>query len=147
MAVAVEELESLVGTRFPGGTYTIERWENILLSDVMASEPLPDDVAHPAYLFHMPLAGVGVTIADMFRLCRAESDEAVRAGEYGCDLYRPLRVGSTYRMSGGIVGAERKQRRRGGLMDFVTFQIDVRDDADGEPVATTTSTWILLRSS
>ena len=147
MAVAVEELESLVGTRFPGGTYTIERWENILLSDVMASEPLPDDVAHPAYLFHMPLAGVGMTIADMFRLCRAESDEAVRAGEYRWDLYRPLRVGSTYRMSGGIVGAERKQGRRGGLMDFVTFQIDVRDDADGEPVATTTSTWILLRSS
>ena len=147
MAVAVEELEGLVGTRFPGGTFTIERWENTLLSDVMASEPLPDDLAHPGYLFHMPLAGVGVTIADMFRLCRAESDEAVRAGEYRWDLYRPLRVGSTYRMSGGIVGAERKQGRRGGLMDFVTFQIDVRDDADGERVATTTSTWILLRSS
>ena len=140
-------MQGLVGQRFPGGTYTIEHWENVLLSDVMGVEPLPDGIAHPSFLFHAPLAGVGVAIGDIFELCQAESEDAVRAGEYRWQLHRPLRVGATYRMSGGFVGAERKQGRRGGLMDAVTFRIDVHDDASGEHVATVFNTWLFLRSS
>jgi len=147
VAVAVEEIQGLVGTQFPGGSFTIEHWENVLLSDVMGVEPLPDDLAHPAYLFHLPLAGVGMTIKGLFELFQAESDEAVRAGEYRWEIHRPLRVGSTYRLEGGVVGAERKNGRQAGLMDLVTFRIDVSDAADGEPVASTTSTWILLRTT
>ena len=139
-------MQGLVGRPFPGGTFTIEPWENVLLSDVMGVDPLPDGIAHPAYLFHAPLAGAGVRISDIFELCHAESEEAVRAGEYRWVLHRPLRVGSTYRMSGGFVGVERKQGRRGGLMDVVTFEIDIRDE-DGETVASTVSSWIFLRSS
>jgi hypothetical protein len=144
--VTLEEMQGLVGRPFPGGTFTIEPWENVLLSDVMGVEPLPDGIAHPAYLFHAPLAGAGVRISDIFELCHAESEEAVRAGEYRWVLHRPLRVGSTYRMSGGFVGVERKRGRRGGLMDVVTFEIDIRDE-DGEAVASTVSSWIFLRSS
>jgi len=139
-------MQGLVGRPFPGGTFTIEPWENVLLSDVMGVDPLPDGIAHPAYLFHAPLAGAGVRISDIFELCHAESEEAVRAGEYHWVINRPLRVGTTYRMSGGFVGVERKQGRRGGLMDVVTFEIDIRDE-DGEAVASTVNTWIFLRSS
>lgn len=137
----------MVGRRFPGGTYTIEPWESFLLTDLMESEQLPDGIAHPAYLFHMPLAGVGVRVADMFEWCLAESDEAVRAGEYHWELLRPLRVGATYRFSGGITEVQRKEGRRGGLMDVVSFEIEARDEADGELAARTTSSWIFLRSS
>ena len=114
-----------MGRGFPGGTYTIEHWENVLLCDVMGVAPAPDGSAHPAYLFHAPLAGAGVQIADIFEACQAESDEAVRAGEYHWELHRPLRVGATYRMSGGYESVARKQGRRGGLMDAVTFRIDL----------------------
>ena len=144
--MTVEQMQGLVGRSFPGGTFTIEPWENILLSDVMGIEPLPDSIAHPAYLFHAPLAGVGVRIPDIFELCQAESEEAVRAGEYHWVVHRPLRVGATYRMSGGFTGFERKEGRRGGLMDMVTFEIAMHDE-DGELAATTVSTWIFLRSS
>jgi hypothetical protein len=145
MAVSIEEMQGVVGHRFPGGTYTIEPWENVLLSDVTGVPPLPDGIAHPALLFHVPLAGVGVKVADIFELCHAESDEAVRAGEYRWTLHEPLRVGVPYRMSGGFTGVERKQGRRGGLMDVVTFVIDLHDEA-GARVATVTSSWIFLRS-
>lgn len=146
IGVTIEEMQGLVGHSFPGGTFTIEPWENVLLSDVMGVPPLPDSIAHPAYLFHAPLAGSGVRISDIFELCHAESEEAVRAGEYRWVMHGPLRVGATYRMSGGFTGVERKQGRRGGLMDVVSFEIDVRDEG-GELVATTASTWIFLRSS
>lgn len=147
MAVTPEEMQALVGHRFPGGAFTIERWENVLLSDVMGVEPLPDGLAHPAYLFHAPLAGAGMRIADMFELFRAESDEAVRAGEYRWEIHRPLRVGMTYRMFGGVVGMERKASRKLGPMDVATFRIDVHDSEEGGLVASTTGTWLLLRSS
>ena len=146
IGVTIEEMQDVVGHPFPGGTYTIEPWENTLLCDVMGVPPLPDPIAHPSFLFHATLAGAGVRIPDIFELCRAESDEAVRAGEYHWVLHRPLLVGETYRMSGGITGVERKQGRRGGLMDVVSFQIDLHDEG-GEPVASTTSSWIFLRSS
>lgn len=143
--MTLQEMQGIVGRAFPGGTFTIEPWENVLLSDVMGVPPLPDGIAHPAYLFHAPLAGAGVRVGDIFELCHAESDEAVRAGEYHWEIHRPLLVGATYRMSGGYTGVERKHGRRGGLMDAVTFRIDVQDEA-GELVASTLSTWLFLRS-
>jgi hypothetical protein len=147
MAVSVEEMQALVGHRFPGGTFTIEAWENTLLSDVMGAAPLPDGLAHPAYLFHAPLAGVGMRIADMFELFKAESDEAVRAGEYHWEIHQPLRVGRTYRMSGEVVGVERKESRKLGFMDVCGFRIDAHDSESGGLAASTTSTWLVLRSS
>jgi len=139
-------MQALVGHAFPGGTFTIEPWENTLLSDVMCVEPLPDGIAHPAYLFHAPLAGVGMRIADMFVLFKAESDEAIRAGEYHWDIRQPLRVGRTYRMSGRVTGVERKESRKIGWMDVCGFQIDAHDAETGELAASTTSTWLVLRS-
>jgi hypothetical protein len=147
MTVTLEEMLDLVGFELPGGSFTIEPWENVLLSDVMCTDPLPGGVAHPAYLFHAPLAGVGMRIADMFALFKAESDEAVRAGEYHWEIRQPLRVGSTYRMSGRVVGVERKESRKLGTMDVCGFRIDAHDAATGELAASTTSTWLVLRSS
>jgi len=146
MAVPIEEMQELVGRPFPGGTFTIERWESALFDDVMMSAPLPDGLAHPAYLFHAPLAGLGLSYGDIFALCRAESDEAIRAGEYRWTVHQPLRVGHTYAMSGAITAVERKRGRRAGAMDLVTFQIDVREHRDGSAVATVVNTWIFLRS-
>ena len=142
----LEEIQATVGHRFPGGTYTIEHWENFLVSHAVQSPPLEDGVAHPAFLFNAPLAGVGITIRDIFTLCQAESDEAVRAGEYRWVLHRPLQENRTYRMSGGIDDVQRKQGRRGGLMDVVSFTIEMRDAEDDGLVATVGNTWIFLRS-
>lgn len=147
MAVSVEQMRELVGQPFPGGTFTIEPWESALFTEVMESEPLPADLAHPAYLFHAPLAGLGLSYGDIFAMCYAESDEAIRAGEYQWHVHQPLRVGRTYAMSGAITGVERKQGRRAGLMDVVTFRIDVLDVAEERPAATVVNSWIFLRSS
>ena len=142
-----EELQALVGHRFPGGTVTVEHWENVLFSDVMGVEPLPDGLVHPAALFHVPLAGSGVRIGDIFELFRAESDEAVRGGEYAWEIHRPLREETPYRAGGEVVSVERKQSRKLGPMDAVTFRFELHDDADGELVARVHATWLFLRSA
>ena len=112
----------------------------------MACERLPDGLAHPAYLFHAPLAGVGVKYGDIFDSA-TPSQEAVRAGEFIWDVHQPLRVGHTYRMSGEILGVVRKQGRRAGLMDIVTFRIDAHEVSDDSVAASATYSWIFLRSA
>lgn len=146
VTVTEAEMQALVGHRFPGGQFTIEPWENALLCEAMACPQLPNGLAHPAYLFHAPLAGAGLELHDIFALGRAESDEAIRAGEYDWTIHRPLRVGASYRMSGEFTGVQRKRGRRAGLMDVVSFRIDVYELPADEHAATVAQSWIFLRS-
>jgi hypothetical protein len=140
-----EEMQALVGHRFPGGTFTIEHWENVLLTHAAGSAPLPDGIVHPVWLFHGPIAGAGLSLRELFALFRAESDEAIRGGGYEWTLHAPLREDVTYRASGEVTGIERKVSRTLGPMDVTSFRIDVHDEAGGL-VASTMSTWLVLRS-
>ena len=137
--------QELTRQRFPGGTTTIERWENHLLCDTMGVEPLPDGLAHPAFLFHVPLRGVQLTLAEMLALGEPESEDAVRAGGYAWTLHQPLKVDTPYRCTGQVLKVERKEGRRAGVMDLMTFRIEITDDADGSPVATADTTCVFLR--
>lgn len=143
--VPLDRMTDLIGHRFPGGAYRIEHWENFLVHEALATSIGGGGLAHPAVLFHVPIAGVGVTIADVFALCEAESDEAVRAGAYVWEIDRPLREEVDYRMEGGIIAVERKAGRREGMMDLVTFRIEVIDVVSGNRDASVTNTWIFLR--
>ena len=89
-----DDVSALVGRRFPGGSYTVARWENVLLHDVVEADPAPGGLVHPIGLFHIPLAACGWTYDEIFRLCHAESAEAVRAGEYDWQIVEPLREGT-----------------------------------------------------
>lgn len=145
MPVSEETMQGIVGWRFPGGTKTIEHWENYLLTDVMLSDQLPDGMCHPAFCFSAPMGGMGITMAEFFDVCHAESAEAVRAGEYVYEIHRPLREYVEYDVRGEILGVERKRGRRAGLFDNVTFQLQLVEP-DGEPAVTVTNSWIFLRS-
>lgn len=143
---SAEAMQSIVGTRFPGGTYTVARWENVLLHDVVEMEPSPDGLVHPIGLFHIPLAACGLTYAEIFERCHAESDEAVRAGEYTWEIVEPLREGRTYDVSGEFTAAERK-RGRSGEFDKVSFRLELTDRQHGGVAARVTNSWLFLRSA
>lgn len=146
MTVAIDEINRLVGREFPGGTFTVHHWENVLLHEVVEYPLSPSGLAHPIYLFHAPLAGIGLTYGDIFELCQAESPEAVRAGEYEWEITAPFEEGHTYRMDGAFTGVERKAGKRGGLMDVVTFRITATDVDTGSQVCAVTNSWIFLRA-
>jgi hypothetical protein len=146
MAVTEQELQHLVGYRFPGGTVTIAHWENVLLADVMGVPPLPDGLVHPAALFHVTVAGGGLGIGEIFELFKAESDEAVRGGEFHWVFHDQLREATPYDASGQVVAVERKQSRKLGPMDAVTFLFQLRDHESGDLVAEARPTWLFLRA-
>jgi hypothetical protein len=147
MGVELDQMLSLVGRRFPGGTYTVQRWENVLMHDVVEMPPAAGGLVHPIGLFHVPLAACGWTYSQIFAECQAESDEAVRAGEYHWELIEPMVQDREYVVSGEFTDVERKTGRRGGVFDKVTFRLDLTDAETGHLVARVTNSWLFLRSA
>jgi len=138
-APTAEDIAGLVGHEFPGGTYTIAHWENYLLTECTGAAPLPDGLAHPVALFHVPILGAGTSIADMFALGRADSDFSIGIESYDWEIRLPLEEELPYRISGRVTAAER--RREGErLYDRIQFQFDL-EQPDGEHAARTTITW------
>ncbi len=134
---------SPLGYGFPGGTYTIAHWENWLLTDCTTAEPLPNNLAHPVALFHVPILGAGTSITELFEVCGAEGPGSVGLDGYDWEYMRPLRVGVEYRMEGGIVRWEQLVDERGNPYDSMSFSIDMFD-AEGL-AARITNTWRFRR--
>ena len=144
MAVTEQELRALVGYRFRAEG-SIAHWENVLLSDDGRAAPPPDGLVHPAALFHVTVAGGGLGIGEIFDLFRAESDEAVRGGEFHWRFEDQLREDTPYDASGEVVAVERKESRKLGFTDAVTFLFQLRDPESGELlVAEARPTWLFL---
>ena len=146
VVVEFEEMQAIVGTPFPGGTYTVERWENVALHDVVEHPLDPTGIVHPIGLFHVPLAAAGWTYREIFEICRAESDEAVRAGEYTWVLAAPMREGVAYDVSGEFTEVERKRGKRASVFDKVTFRLGLVEHESGRLAAEVTNSWLFLRS-
>jgi hypothetical protein len=141
--LAEDELHALVGHRFAGGSYTIEHWENWLLTDCTGRQPMEGDLVHPVALFHVPILGAGTSISELFRLGRASGAGSVGLESYDWEYLHPLREGVEYRIEGGIVSAERTVSEQGAIADRVAFRIEL---FDGDVlVARVTNRWIFRR--
>lgn len=140
----VAEIQALVGHRFPGGNYTIAHWENFLLTDCTGAEQLPDGLAHPVALFHMPILGAGTSIAEMFELGQAEDGVSIGIESYEWAFYQPLREEIEYRIEGEITAADRFETDD-RTYDRIQFQFDIIESGD-EPAARTIVTWHYRRS-
>lgn len=140
-----EQLDALARHRFPGGRYRIERWENWLLTDCTGREPMPDGLVHPIALFHVPILGVGTSIAELFRLGGASgAGGSVGLLGYDWEYLEPLREEVDYALRGGVVETERLESASGRLEDRVAFGIEVLDG--DQVVARVTNRWSFRRS-
>ena len=141
----VEEIRALVGHQFPGGHYTIAHWENFLLTECTGANPMPDDLAHPVALFHMPILGANTSIGEMFALGQADADSSIGIESYDWEFFQPLREAQPYRVEGTITAADR-QEHEDRVRDRIQFRFELFDDNDA-PVAATTITWLYRRGN
>lgn len=137
-------ITALAGHRFPGGDYTIAHWENFLLTECTGAELLPQGMAHPVALFHVPITGAGTSIAEMFELGQAESDLSIMIESYDWEMLLPLYEETRYNVTGSILSAQRLTNDEGKLFDRVEFCFELRDP-DDTLAARTTITWHYTR--
>lgn len=140
----VEQLESLVGRQFPGGTYAVDPWRVWLTNDVIGAPQRTDGIAHPMFCYYAAMAGLGISIDEMFNLCYASADDGPMFGECDIQQLRPLEIGATYTVRGEITGAVRKQGERTGTFDIVAFQLEVVAP-DGEVSSVVSNSFIFPR--
>ncbi|WP_028850507.1 hypothetical protein [Thermocrispum municipale] len=114
----------LIGREFPGGEYTVAPWRAWLTADTLLDDPY-DEVPHPVLAWMAGVAGWGMTWDEFFGWFDATADDGPMFGEHRTTMYRPLRMGATYRVSGRVVSAERKVGRRAGTMDIVGYELDL----------------------
>ncbi|AQA19628.1 hypothetical protein BST95_16685 [Halioglobus japonicus] len=138
------EIRALTGHQFPGGHYTIEHWENVLLTGCTGADLLPGGLAHPAALFHLPIVGSGTSIAEMFALGQAESDLSIMIESYEWEFFQPLQEEREYGEEGYIASAERHDDSEREY-DRIQFAFDV--SAQDRAVARSTVTWHYTRNT
>lgn len=139
-----QALQEIVGTRFPGGKFTIEPYEHWLMCDAVGAEPVRSGVANPMYVYYGALGGMGITLDELFAMVGATADDGVMFGEAKIESSQPLQIGSSYSVSGGITDIVRKSGKRAGVFDIVTFALDVTDDARA-PVGRSTNSFVFPR--
>ncbi len=144
MTVKETELKALVGQAFPGGRCRIAHWENFLLTEATGRGPMPDGLAHPAHLFHVPIVGAGTSIAQLFELGRAESDASITIDYYDWEYFQPLREDCEYEVRGRITEHERTRPGGGPIVDALSFLFELSDVA-GEPAARVAFRWYYWR--
>lgn len=140
------EIQAITGHRFAGGHYTIAHWENFLLTECTGAELMPDGIAHPVALFHVPIIGSGTSIAEMFALGQAESDLSITIESYDWEMFEPLREETRYAVSGSVVSAERCLDDKERIYDRIQFCFELHSPEQAL-VARTTITWHYTRNT
>lgn len=141
----LDEVGQLVGRQLPGGSFTIQPYEHWLFTDVVLSPALPPGVAHPIYAYRVAMAGMGLSIEDMFSLGMAAGPDKVMFGETDMEVRQPLLVGETYAVRGSVTGVERHAGRRAGVFDLITFRLEVVS-GEGDVAAVCTNSLVFMRS-
>lgn len=140
------DFEHLAGRRLPGGTYRLPGYESWLWADAVGAEPT-SEVAHPGMAYMIGLHGGGASIQAIFDMFGADADSGVLFGAIEMEFFAPLVSDREYLVEGEILSVKRKQGKRTGPFDLVTFRHRIRGDGgdcDGS-VATVTHTWIFPR--
>lgn len=133
-----------MGKPFPGGSYTIEPYRHWLFVDASGAEPTREGTAHPMEVYYGALAGMGLSVDELFALVSASADDGPMFGEAELEVVKPLQVGATYSVTGAIVGVTRKEGRKAGVFDIVKFRLELTDEV-GELAAVSTNSFIFPR--
>ena len=141
---AQSEISALMGHLFAGGEYTIAHWENFLLTDCTGAQLLPNGLAHPVALFHVPIIGAGTSIAEMFELGQAESDLSILIESYDWEIFTSLREETNYQVSGKIISAKRCNNEQGQSYDRIQFCFELNHNK--RLTARPTITWHYTRN-
>jgi hypothetical protein len=138
------ELAHLPGTELPEGAFTIDAEENRQLAEVLGTVPAADGTAHPAYCYIAAQRGIGLSVDDLLALADCRADEGPLLGSCELAFDAPLKVGTAYRVTGEVLSVERKQGRKTGAFDVLTFREDLVAPG-GAAAASVTNVFILPR--
>lgn len=125
--------------------FTITAEENAALCRATATEPATDGRAHPIYYYIATQLAMGKTVAGLCAACEFDVDDGPMMGSSGVRVAEPLMVGASYKVTGEIVSLVRKQSRKLGVMDVLTYRLRLHLAEGGDALVEVENVWILPR--
>ena len=136
----------VAGTSLDGSKiFTITAEENTALCRSSGVEPASDGSAHPIYYYIATQVAMGKTVAGVCETCEFDVDDGPMMGSSGVKFTEPLMVGESYKVTGEILSLVRKQSRKLGIMDVLTYRLRLHKEADGSCILETDNVWVLPR--
>ena len=132
---------SLDGTK----VFTITAEENVALCASTSVTPASDGSAHPIYYYIATQVAMGKTVAGVCETCEFDVDDGPMMGSSGVKFSEPLMVGESYKVTGEILSLVRKQSRKLGVMDVLTYRLRLHKETDGTCILETDNVWVLPR--
>jgi hypothetical protein len=132
---------SLNGTKI----FTITAEENAALCKSTGVAPATDGSAHPIYYYIATQVAMGKTVAGVCETCEFDVEDGPMMGSSGVKFSEPLKVGESYKVTGEILSLVRKQSRKLGVMDVLTYRLRLHKQSDGTCILETDNVWVLPR--
>lgn len=136
-------LEHLPGTELPAGSFMITPEEQERLVGALGREATRDD-PHPIWAYIATQRGIGIGVAELCELADFDVSDGPMLGSVELTYAAPIELGVEYTVTGEVVGIERKQGRKAGTFDILTFRERLLAPGGAE-VASATNTFILPR--
>ncbi|RMF11119.1 MAG: hypothetical protein D6763_04070 [Alphaproteobacteria bacterium] len=138
------EPRDLSSLAIPSGRYRITREINNAVCRLSRLPETSGPVANPLLFSVASLAGLGISIEDLCKLCDFDYRDAPMIGGCRVVFSRPLKVEETYEVQAELLSLERKIGKRTGVMDLLKFNV-ILVETGGEVACTITYTWVLPR--
>lgn len=143
---AVTGFEHLPGTTLSAGTFTITAREDADLRTAIEApaRSSEDENAHPIWCYFATQRGIDVSVAELCQLADFDVNDGPMLGTVELEYHAPVKIDTAYRVTGQVVGLERKVGRKTGTFDILKYSLALSTPT-GTPVASATNTFILPR--
>jgi hypothetical protein len=136
----------VAGTSLDGiKIFTISAEENAALCHSTGVEAASDGSAHPIYYYIATQVAMGKTVAGVCETCEFDVEDGPMMGSSGVKFFAQLMVGESYGVRGEILSLVRKQSRKLGVMDVLTYRLRLHRLADNICILETDNVWVLPR--
>ena len=144
--MADRALPDVVGLSLDGSTpYVITTEANRALCATMDRQPAPDGAAHPIFYHIAAQVGMRLTIDSLCAACDFDMADGPMLGSTSVEFARPLMTNRPYDVRGRVVDIARKRSGKFGVMDLVTYNLELWHD--GEAAVSVTHTLVLPRGA
>lgn len=132
---------SLDGTR----VFVVTAEQNAELCRSTGVSPATDGTAHPIWYYIATQVSMGKSVAGLCETCEFDVEEGPMMGSSGVRFSAPIMVGTPYKVTGEILSLVRKQSRKLGVMDVLTYRLRLVPAEGGEAILETDNVWVLPR--
>ena len=112
----------------PAGAYRMDAATDAMLRCGSPARPAVGNVAHPAFALVAALGGMGVSVAELCRLCGSSIENGPVLARCALHFHRPLSLGQDYDVEAEVASILRKRSRRFGAADHVQINLVLRHD-------------------